>query len=282
MPIYDQSYRPWTGELAPHPKTWWVIAKTGVQLLWKKWMILLLLGATIPFFVKAVQIYLVTRLQGNAIADELAKHFQVNAQFFEDFFKGQGFFLLIVIVLAGSGLIANDKRVKALQIYFSKPVSFLDYIIGKWCIIAFYGSLITIIPALLLFVLRILFAADSRFFAQYYWLPFSILGYGCVLLLVMGGLMLAFSALSPSGRNAAILFFVTLSFTEIIRAVFSQIPTVGTVSLQADLRQIAAFLFQSSPPFEFSIFLAAVMLVLVVAFSVLTLKLKIKPTEVVR
>ena len=282
MPIYDQSYRPWTGDLDPHPKTWWVIARTGVQLLWKKGMIVWLLISTISFLVRSVQIYMVTRLQDNPISMELAKHFSVNASFFVDFFKGQSFFMLIILIMAGSGIIANDRRVKALQIYFSKPVNFWDYVIGKWCVIAFYGSLITILPALLLFLLRILFAADAQFISDYYWIPFSILGFGTLLLVLLGSLMLVFSALSKNGRTAAILFFIVIFFTEIVRALFSRIPSAGIVSVQANLRQTAGLIFNSQLPFEFSPWASLITMLVLVVLSLFVIKLKIKPTEVVR
>src|SRR4030042_2157354 len=128
-------------------------------------------------------------------------------EFFFEFLKGQGFFLLLIMILSGSGLIANDRKFRALPIYFSKPVGFWDYVTGKWLIAAFYGSLVTLVPGLILFLMKALLSRDSTFIKTYFWMPFSIMGIVLVVLVVLGGLMLCLSAASRGSRPAGIVFF---------------------------------------------------------------------------
>ena len=61
MPVYEETYRGWAGTLTPRPRTWWIIARTGVRLQWRKGMIFLLLISILPFVVRAFQIYASTR-----------------------------------------------------------------------------------------------------------------------------------------------------------------------------------------------------------------------------
>lgn len=279
MPIYEETYRSWDGRLEERPRTWWLIARTGVRLLWKKSMFFLLFVSYIPFFVRAVQIFLVTQMSDQIHIDGL----QVDPKFFMDFLKGwPHFFLLVFLILAGAGLIANDKKFKAFSIYFSKPVGFWDYVGGKWLVLAFYGSLVTLAPALLLFLMRVLLAQDTVFLNTYFWIPPALFGFVLLELLVLGGTVLAVSSAAKGSRSAAIFFFVLIMFPEAFRQFLYRIPEVGLFSMNADLRQAATFVFGLEPSHEFSVLFAWVALVLVAALSVVVLKKKVRPTEVVR
>src|SRR5919201_3649108 len=114
MPIYDLSYRHWSGEWTSHPYRWWVITRQGINLLGRKTRFLaLMILSSFPFFVRCVMLYLSTVLGRFPLLT-------IDAKFFEDFLNQQRFFALIIAIYAGAGLIANDLKTNALQIYFSK------------------------------------------------------------------------------------------------------------------------------------------------------------------
>ena len=282
MPIYEETYHSWDGRLEDRPLTWWLIARTGVRLLWKKSMFFLLFVSYIPFYARAVQIYLVTRMGDQVRISDLTDRFQVNPKFFVDFLNGQYFFFLLILILVGAGLIANDKKFKAFSIYFSKPVGFWDYVGGKWMILGFYGSLVTLVPGLLLFLMRVLLAQDSVFLKTHFWILPALIGFVLIQLLVLGGGVLAVSSAAKGSRSAAIFFFVLIMFPEAFRQFLYRIPEVGLVSMNADLRQLSAFLFGLEPPHDFSVVLAWLALIVVAGLSVAVLKKKVRPTEVVR
>ncbi|MBN2416845.1 hypothetical protein JXO52_13440 [bacterium] len=282
MPIYEETYESWQGRPESRPNTWWVIGKTGSRLLWTKGMIFFLFLSLIPFFVRAVQIYIVTKIGSNAaVLAEAVPDFQINPGFFLGFLQGQMIYLMLILVFAGTGLIAKDKKFNAFSLYFSKPVNLADYLGGKFLIIAVYGSLITILPGCLLFILRLLFAQDSLFFKTYYWLPLSMLGSVMIILICLGLLALACSALAKGFRSAAILFFGIITFPEMVRVIFPGIRLIRLLSIQANLRQVTAYLFALEKPYESAGWLSALMLVLTVAGSLLILKWKVKPVEVI-
>ncbi len=281
MPIYEQAYNPWHGQLKVRPATWWVIAKTGVNLLWSKGIMILLFLSYIPFLVRAIQIFLITRFAENAAIMELAKSLEINPAFFFNFIDKQFFFLMLMLVFAGGGLISNDKRLKALNIYFSKPVSFWDYLIGKWCILAFFGFLITLLPSLILFLMRVALSQDLTFLSKYYWIPFSSLAFTLMTVSLLSLMILTLSAISKNGRSASVAFFAILMFTEILRKILSKLTGSGLISLQANLKQLGSVLFAQKQIFESSPWLSLVIILSLMALCLWIIMQKIKPTEVV-
>jgi ABC-2 type transport system permease protein len=213
---------------------------------------------------------------------------RIGPSFYESFIRGRnpfyeaGFQLLIMVLFAGSGLIANDKKHKALTLYFSKPVTAADYITGKFLVILFYGLIITFIPAILLFLLRVLFDVSGVYFKTFYWIPFSITGAVLLNIFVYAGLIMALSAAASKARTAAIAFFSVLFVPDILRMIFSGIPSIGVISIWADLRQISAWMFGLDLPYAFSPWLALAFLLVLLFCCVLLLGKSIKPTEVVK
>src|SRR3954470_20997057 len=111
-PIHDQSYRRYQGTRQPPGRGWSVIAWAGIRtLLARKAFLAFILFAWIPFIVRTVQIYVVTMYpQAQSLAP-------ISARMFQDFVEQQGSFVFFLTIWAGSGLIANDIRANALQIY---------------------------------------------------------------------------------------------------------------------------------------------------------------------
>ncbi len=282
MPIYEESYHGWQGRLRAAPRAWWVIARTGIRLSWRKGMILVLILSAIPFMVRAVQIYLVTRFAENTKVLEAVKGLSVNPEFFFRFMTGQHFFLILVMIVAGAGAIAGDRHLNALPLYFSKPLGFTDYVAGKWLVIAAFGSLVSWIPGCLLFLIRVLLSKDASFAASFFWVPASMAGFALLELCVMGVMMLAISSLTRSSRFAAVFFFLFLAFPEILRQILSKIPSVALLSLDANLSQAGAFLFGLPEPLAYPLWQAALVLALFFAACAAVLRLKVRPTEVVK
>ena len=117
MPIHDQSYRRYSGDRVAPGATWGVIAWAGIrEMLSLRLFLVVLLFAWLPFVVRAVLLYLSANFPS---MDVIAP----SAQTFRDFFEQQMFFVFVVTVYVGAGLIANDRRANALQIYLSKPLT---------------------------------------------------------------------------------------------------------------------------------------------------------------
>src|SRR5207253_7002369 len=122
MPIHDQGYRRYAGGKTPHGQAWMVIAKAGIRTMLRKRAFLgLLLFAWLPFVIRAIQIY------ASANFSQLSM-LAPSPELFHDFLEQQGFFVFIITVYVGAGLVANDRRANALQIYLSKPLTRTEYV----------------------------------------------------------------------------------------------------------------------------------------------------------
>ena len=82
------------------------------------------------------------------------------------FVEQQGLFVFFVTVFVGAGLIANDRRANALQIYLSKPLLRMEYIGGKLAILVTFLLFVTLLPALLLILLQVALLGEPRFPAR--------------------------------------------------------------------------------------------------------------------
>lgn len=282
MPIHESTYSSWEGRILERPRTWLIIARTGIRLAWKKIVVLILFAATIPFLIRAGQIYVSSKLPDAESITDIAKMIEVDETLFMDFMGTQMIVLLVLLAVCGAGIIANDRKFKALSLYFSRPVSFWDYVMGKFIVIFFYGSLITIVPALLLFVLQLLVTVEPSFFGDYYWVPFSILAQGVIVITVLSALLLALSSLAKGTRSAIVAFFSLITIPAFIAQLISSKKDIGWISVTRNLRQLSEVLYGQAAPYRYPVWAAVAAWIVVVAVSVLVLKRRIKPTEVVK
>src|SRR5215471_13690809 len=123
MPIHDQGYRRYRGGKVLG-RGWTVIAVAGIRsVLTKRTFIGLILLACTQFVVRAVTFYFAANLPQAAFLAPTPDTFR-------QFLDVQQIFAFFVTVYVGAGLIANDRRANALQIYLSKPLTRLEYICG--------------------------------------------------------------------------------------------------------------------------------------------------------
>jgi ABC-2 type transport system permease protein len=179
MPIFDQGYQHWQGELSGHWWRWWTITRRGVRTKF-------------------------LRLPPELMAGPQAFRVPVWTFLYTFFFQVQTFFCMILIVIVGPGLVSQDLRFNAMPLYFSRPLRRFDYFLGKLGVIAVFIVAVTILPALLAYLLGVLFSLDLGVVRDTAWLVPAILVYGLVIALSAGTLMLALSALSRSSLYVAL------------------------------------------------------------------------------
>ena len=115
---------------------------------------------------------------------------------YSTFFKSEIFFIMLLVVVAGPNLISRDLRFNALPLYFSRPLTRLDYFLGKLGVIAALVAAVAVVPAVAAYVLGVCFSLDLGVIRDTWrLLPASIL-YGLVIVVSAGTLMLALSSLS--------------------------------------------------------------------------------------
>jgi ABC-type transport system involved in multi-copper enzyme maturation permease subunit len=278
MPIHDQSYRRYAGGKAIPGQAWTVIARAGiVSMIRKRIFLAVLLGGWIPFVGHAIWLYVNARYPQVSLVT-------VTPKTFRDFFSWQDFFVFVVTVYVGSGLIANDRRANALQIYLSKPLARSEYIFGKAAVLLAFLLSITLAPALLLLVLQVLFSGSFEFIRHNLFLIPAIVTASLLQSLLATFTMLALSSLSKSARFVAIMYAGSIFFTLAIFGVLAAI-TGGTrlswVALGANLQQVTDVIFREPPRYTTPWQLSLVVILALIALSISVLERRVRGVEVV-
>jgi ABC-2 type transport system permease protein len=278
MPIHDQSYRRYGGQRGDLRRVWFVIARAGIlQFLKKRALLALLLVAWLPFIVRAVQAYFSTTF---AQVEALA----INAETYRSFLDQQSTFVFFVTVWIGSGLIANDRRANALQIYLSKPLTRAEYVLGKFAILFAFLLLVTWLPAMMLLLLQGAFAGSYAFLRQNIHLVPAITLFSLVQVIVAALSMLALSSMSNSSRFVAIMYAGIVLFTDAMFAATRGI--LGTsglswISVPATLEQVGDAIFRTTLRYDTPVAVSMVVVLAIVVISVSVLERKVRGVEVV-
>ncbi len=278
MPIHDQSYRRYGGTREKPGQAWTVIAEAGIRNMIRKRMFLaLLLLAWLPFIIRAVQIYLSANWpQASLLAP--------TAETFREFLDQQSPFVFFVTIYVGAGLIANDHRANALQIYLSKPLMRSEYIAGKLAVLVTFLLLVTLVPGLLLLIVQIVFAGSFEFVRKNLFLFPAITLASLLQVLLASFTMLALSSLSKSARYVAILYAGLLFFT---KAMFGALMLItgGTriawVSLSDNLTQVEDVIFRLKPRYEVPWSVSLLVLIALMVISASVLERRVRGVEVV-
>ena len=278
MPIHDQSYRRYRGERAPEGRAWTVIATAGIKtMLAKRKFLGLLLIAWLPFIVRAVQMYIAANFpQASMLAP--------TSETFRQFLEQQGVFTFFITIFTGAGLIANDLRANALQIYLSKPMGRFEYIAGKFGVLAFFLLLVTWLPATMLLVIQIVFAGNLEFLKANLFLLPAILVATVVETIVLCMVMLALSSLSKSARFVGIMYAGMMFFTHALYGVVFVVTRntkFSWMSLQGNLQHLGDLVFRVEPRYGTPAWATMLALVVIVAASAFVLERRVRGVEVV-
>jgi ABC-2 type transport system permease protein len=214
LPIYDLSYRHWTGEPGPRSRRWMPIAAAGLTPLFRRRsFILWLVVSWMPAVVAGVMVYFLAKVAGGEIDLGSSDLTEATAGFFHGFFRFQIVPALLTSVFVGSGLIANDRRTNALQIYLSKPLRKVDYLLGKGMAVAGALALVILAPPLAVFLLRLGLDSEGRYLRAHGTVALSILAGSLLIMLSLTIFSLTVSSLARSGRTAGVVLVMLYLFS---------------------------------------------------------------------
>lgn len=278
MPIHDQSYRRYGGPRGRARAAWAVIARTGIRhMIGQRRFLGLLIVAWLPFLVRTVQIYLAANFPQAALLD-------VSPAMYREFLEQQGLFVFFVAIYAGAGLIANDRRAHALQLYLAKPLTRVQYVLGKLAILGAFLLLVSWLPGVGLLIVQVLFEGDLAFVADHPTLVLAITGYAVAQVAVAAFTMLALSSLSTSSRYVAVMYAGAAFFTNAIYEVVQ--ATTGTtdlawISFAANLAQIGDVLFGSQPRYDAPLLASYAVVIALVVGAAAVLERRVRGVEIV-
>jgi ABC-2 type transport system permease protein len=279
VPIHDQGYRRYGGQRSLEGRRWLVIVRAGIRTaLSKKRFLALLLLAYVPFIARAGQIYASTSVP------QAAALLQITPDTFKDFLQQQSIWAFFITVYVGSGLIANDRRANALQIYLSKPLSRLEYVFGKLAILMTFLLFITGVPGLLLLILQVVFTGETSFLTSNLHLLPAIVLFSLLQSLVFASTMLALSSLSKSSRYVAILYAVVIFMSQAIYGVLRQVTSdtsLAWVSLPNNLSQVESAVFRVAPAYDTPWAVSLAVIIGVIVLAGVVLERRVRGVEVV-
>jgi ABC-2 type transport system permease protein len=225
MPIIDQGYQHWSGEVSGHAWRWLAITRRGVKSAFQMRLLRLamLLACSPPMLLALVlclwglverQSELVTSfrpllssLLGQPIlAGPRDYRVEIWTVCFHFFLWWQLWFSMGLVLLVGPNLISQDLRYNALPLYLSRPLRRVDYFAGKLGVIVVIVGGAIIVPCTGAYLLGLMFSLDFSIVKDTWRIFAASVLYGIVIAISTGLLMLALSSLSRNSRYVSIMW----------------------------------------------------------------------------
>ncbi len=264
MVIHDRSYARWEGERDKPVRGVWVILDRGVttglaQIFKRKFFGQMLSFAAFgPMLFALGALYIAFYLQANTeqygdMGRELAESGLLELvtptpdTIWGFFTAVQMWVCLVLCVLVGTGLVAEDRRTNALELYLSRPLTVAQYVLGKLSIMALFLALVTVLPVgIILLVQAFLTGMQADSVAHLADLGWRALLAGGVQIGVLSLLVVTASALCSRARNAAIVWIAFVVVFEILLPVMLReeflSSSVNLVSLYWNVSRCMAFI----------------------------------------
>jgi ABC-2 type transport system permease protein len=242
MPIFDQGYQHWSGELSGHAWRWLAITRHGVRtgmknrvlryVLFLAWMPAMALAGILCVWgmaehqstlIAPVMQALAGLLQPQLVADPHAYRVDVWKIAYSWFLWTELRFSMVLILLVGPSLISQDLRFNALPLYFSRPLRRIDYFLGKLGVIMAFLAMVVILPSIAAYVLGLAFSLDLSIIPDTFRILLSSILYGMIIALSAGTFILALSTFSRNSRYIALLWLGIWFVSGIVGAILQQV-----------------------------------------------------------
>ena len=289
MPIYRQSYRSYDGTLRPRFRWWMMVMQEVRVLIASRFFLAILIVGLMHVILRMLQIIVFDVLSQNPnnqifMALSQLEFLMIRPRLFFDFIRIQAPLVFIACMFAGSGSICNDFRNNLMEIYFSKPLSHWDYILGKTLTLVLIGLVLTGIPGVGLVVFHNMLLPKMETLRETWWLPFSVMGFSMIIVLSCSLGVLAFSAIFRSQRFAGIAVFMVLFGNLTLGSLLPQLLRSRNyliVAYPMAMNRVGEFIFKARRPIFTSHWGWSMLFVcMVCAGSLWIIHLKIKSAEV--
>ena len=228
MPIFDVGYRHWEGKLRSPLVRCWTITRTGIALAFRSILLKRFMYVTYmpllyfaPLFFAIGYVTDPVRNFGSQstpwfgwasefLGPELSKVLRTAPEsvrpvawsiaFYYFFSWPQAILTMLVVAIVAPGLIAQDVRSKAFLLYFSKPITRAEYLLGKACTVSFFIAMMMLAPPLILYTVSILFSPSAMAFVQTSYTVVRILGVFLAVAVPMTLISLCLSSMAKDAR----------------------------------------------------------------------------------
>jgi hypothetical protein len=210
MPILARGYEAWTGKARPGGFRAWPIAWAALRrnLRWYTWCLYavgLLAGSGAAGFIIFLAYGAISVIAADADPPAMIRVLVERPEFHLDILMVlQFFWALALATLIGAGEIGEDLRSGAVVFYLGRPISRLDYCLGKVMAVSIPVLAVTLLPTTILFTIQCLFQGTMRWFLDHARVLPAAAGLSLVLCVFASGLVLGTSALVRRRRWASV------------------------------------------------------------------------------
>lgn len=218
--IADVSYRNYDGVLHTRALRWWTVTLQNLRAVRRKPAFWVLAGlALLPYLIVGFMLYLGSSLGS---LGKLMPQQKYSALFFQAYDQQQ-FWVFLLAILVGAGSIAADNQANALLVYLSKPITKVDYLLGKWMGVLLPLLGVSCLPALALFIYCALSFTGGSFFHVQPTLFWRLALVTALPPLLHASLITGFSAWSKSVRLTGACYAGVYLLGGIVSGIFSKL-----------------------------------------------------------
>jgi len=194
MAVYRRSYAGYSGALTPAWSRFLVLFRYSRRDLFRSRFQTALFVACFFFPVACLfTIYLSHNLSFLQRLGAASQVLTIDNRFFFYFVNVQGGLAFLLTAFVGPGLISPDLANGALPLYFCRPFSRAEYIIGKSSVLAILLSQITWVPGVILFIVQSTLAGP-RWAWNHLWIVASLIVSSLIWIAILSLLAMALSA----------------------------------------------------------------------------------------
>jgi ABC-2 type transport system permease protein len=162
------------------------------------------------------------------------------------FMQQQSVVVMILLAFSGSLVVGSDFRMNSLPFYLSRRVDRRHYIVGKLLAVSAVVSILTTIPALLLFLEFGMFTSSVEYWVEHWDIAVSVLAYGLALCVVLSILLVTLSAylqrVAPISITWASIFVMLRGLSAFLQA-YHEDDRWHLLDLWFDIRQLGKLCF---------------------------------------
>ena len=290
MAVYERTYRRYSGALTP--ERWRILAfpRYAFEEVFRSKLFLAMCVVFLlwPLAVASV-LYLphnlgVLRLF-NTDSATLSQIFGFDAKFFYNWLmKPQTVMAFVLTFIVGPALVTADLRNNGLALYFSRPLSRTEYVIGKASVLVLLLSVVTWVPALFVFGFQVYLEGTDWLAANWRAGTGLVLGaWIWILLLCLVSIALsAYVKWKPVARLSMILVFIVAAGLASVMNLQFRTDWASVINLGDMIHVIVTSLFGVPSNIEVPTWAAWISVLVACVVCVGLLARKLRPYEVVR
>ena len=155
MAVYKRTYKAYNGPLTPAWSRFTVLSRYGLgNLFSSRPFTAYTVLCFVPFLIGLVLVYVLNSSTAQAVLQIGPHHPTVDKRWFLVFLSIEAWMGFILAAWCGPGMITKDFANHSVQLYLSRPLSRVEYLLGKASVMFILLSLISWIPGLVLFFVQ--------------------------------------------------------------------------------------------------------------------------------